>query len=118
MILRTMKREATKDHEFKDGSPTMPENCDQLAETARAAFRALPVKYRTPIFKKATPGSPTIRAVIQAAHIPPSFQAGRIALWLTAEQQRKLEELVLSPGHEAWLESLLRDFFCKGHKSL
>ena len=96
-----------------------PENYDQLAEAAREAFRALPMKYRTPIFKKAYQHSSiSICDLLQAAHIPPSFQPARIGHWLGAEQQRKLEELVLSLEHEVWFESLLRGFFCHVHESL
>ena len=91
---------------------------DHLAEQTREAFRALPAKHRTPIFKKAPPASPTLRALLKASHIPPSFQPARIANWLTADQQRKLEELVLLPEHESWFQSLLRNFFCNAHKPL
>lgn len=89
-----------------------------LAETTREAFRALPAKQRASIFKRADPESRALHELIEAAHIPSSFQPARIAHWLTADQQRKLEELALAPENESCLQSLLRHFFCHAHKPL
>lgn len=114
-----MKTRASTIPEIKSGSPGESEKIDLLAEATRAAFRALVPKYRSCIFKKANHGAPiTLRKLLQAAHTPLSFQPARIPLWLTPDQQRKLEELILSPEHEAWLGGLLRGFFCDVHKSL
>ncbi len=114
-----MKTEASTNPDSQTVSTTAPEIMDHLIEPVREAFRSLSLKHRTTIFKKADQGAAkTLRQILHAAHIPASLQPARIGHWLTADQQRKLEALILSTEHAEWLERLLRGFFCTGYKSL
>ena len=88
----------------------------QLADAVRVAFRNLPEKHRATIFKKAAPfRHKTTANILHGAHIPPTFQPERMSFWLRPEQRRKMEEVVLSPQHEEWLDGILRAFFCEAH---
>jgi len=88
----------------------------QLADAVRVAFRNLPEKHRATIFKKAAPFRPKTTAnILHVAHIPPTFQPERMSFWLRPEKRRKMEEVVLSPQHEEWLDGILRAFFCEAH---
>lgn len=91
------------------------EDQEELAQKAREAFRALAAKHRAQIFRKSAPDATPLRSLLQAAHIPPSFQAARIAHWLNPELQCKLEDVLLAPDHEPWPKSLLRHFFMNVH---
>jgi hypothetical protein len=95
------------------------ETSDKSAEATREAFRALPTKQRMGFLKKVAGTRPrTIREVLLAAHISASFQPARIDRWLQAEQQQRLEQVILGTEHELWFEALLRGFFCHAHGAL
>ena len=114
-----MKLETAPNPDSDGAYSTPSEKITPLVEAARQALLALPVKHRISIFKKAAVGSPaTLTKILLAAHIPSSFQSARIAHWLNPAQHLKMEELVLLPEYETWFASLLRGFFCAGHKSL
>ncbi len=98
----------------------MSTNSDgQLANAVRVAFSNLPEKCRATIFKKAAPfRRTTISKVLFTAHIPPSFSPERIAFWLSQDYVRKMEEVVLLPQHEEWLDTILRAFFVEAYPEI